>query len=106
MMVGTTQNSQGSQSGSNAMDAKGFIVPPEQGKVWDMAPGRSAVLKMLAGETAESTMMFEEVAPVSTTTPLHLHHESDEIAYVLSGEITFKIGDQVKVGGAGTCAFI
>src|SRR5437660_12828754 len=85
---------------------KGFVVPSGQGKVWNMAPGRSAALKMLSGETAETVMMFEEVAPVSTDTPMHLHHDSDEIAYVLSGEITFKIGDQVTVGGAGTCAFM
>jgi quercetin dioxygenase-like cupin family protein len=88
------------------MDTKGFVVPPGQGKVWNMAPGRSAALKMLTGETAESVMMFEEVAPVSTDTPMHIHHDSDEIAYVLSGEITFKIGDEVTVGGAGTCAFM
>jgi mannose-6-phosphate isomerase-like protein (cupin superfamily) len=37
---------------------------------------------------------------------IHLHHNSDEIAYVLSGEITFKIGNQVTVGGPGTCAFM
>jgi quercetin dioxygenase-like cupin family protein len=88
------------------MDTKGFVVPPGRGTLWNMAPGRSAALKMLAGQTAESVMMFEEVAPASTETPLHLHHDSDEIAYVLSGEITFKIGDQVTVGGAGTCAFM
>ena len=51
-------------------------------------------------------MMFEEVAPISTVTPMHLHHDSDEVAYVLSGEITFKIGDTVTVGGPGTCAFM
>jgi quercetin dioxygenase-like cupin family protein len=37
---------------------------------------------------------------------MHLHHDSDEVAYVLSGEITFKIGDAVTVGGPGTCAFV
>src|SRR5438105_14408227 len=58
------------------------------------------------GETDESVMMFEEVAPVGTVTPMHLHHDSDEIAYVLGGEITFKIGDAVTVGGPGTCAFM
>ena len=31
---------------------------------------------------------------------------SDEVAYVLSGEITFKTGDEVTVGGPGTCAFL
>jgi quercetin dioxygenase-like cupin family protein len=28
------------------------------------------------------------------------------MAYVLSGEVTFKIGDQITVGGPGTCAFM
>jgi quercetin dioxygenase-like cupin family protein len=37
---------------------------------------------------------------------MHLHRDSDEIAYVLSGEITFKIGEEVAVGGPGTCAFM
>ena len=37
---------------------------------------------------------------------MHLHHDSDEVAYVLSGEITFKIGDEITVGGPGTCAFM
>ena len=85
---------------------KGFVVPPGQGKVWNMAPGRSAALKMLNGETADSVMMFEEVAPTNTETPLHTHQDSDEVAYVLSGEITFKIGDETTVGGPGSCAFM
>jgi quercetin dioxygenase-like cupin family protein len=85
---------------------KGFVVLPGQGKVWNMAPGRSAALKMLNGDTADSVMMFEEVAPASTETPLHTHDDSDEVAYVLSGQITFKIGDEITVGGPGTCAFM
>jgi quercetin dioxygenase-like cupin family protein len=88
------------------MDTRGFVVPPGQGPVWNMAPGRSATLKLQSGETAESVMMFEEAAPSGTVTNFHLHRDSDEVAYVLSGEVTFKIGDQVIVGGPGTCAFI
>jgi len=41
-----------------------------------------------------------------TQATYHLHHDSDEVAYVLAGEITFKIGDEVTVGGPGTCAFM
>ena len=85
---------------------KGFVVPPGEGKVWNMAPGRSAALKMLNGDTADSVMMFEEVAPANTETPMHTHDDSDEVAYVLSGQITFKIGDEITVGGPGTCAFM
>jgi quercetin dioxygenase-like cupin family protein len=88
------------------MDANGLVVMPGKGPVWDMSAGRSSTLKLQNGETDESVMMFEEVAPVGTVTPMHLHHDSDEIAYVLSGEITFQIGDVVTVGGPGTCAFM
>ena len=88
------------------MDPNGTVKAPGDGPLWRMAPGRSSTLKLLNGETAESVMMFEEVAPVGTVTALHLHHGSDEVAYVLSGEITFKIGEEVTVGGPGTCAFM
>ncbi len=88
------------------MGAKGFVVLPGQEPVWNMAPGRSAALKMQSRETDESLMMFEETAPAGTATPLHLHHDSDEATYVLSGEITFKIGGETMVGGPGTCAFM
>ena len=33
------------------------------------------------------------------------HRDSDEVAWVLEGEIAFLIGDDVSVGGPGTCAF-
>jgi quercetin dioxygenase-like cupin family protein len=88
------------------MDEKGFVVASGRGPVWDMSPGRSATLKLQSEETAESVTMFEEVAPTGTATAFHIHHNSDEVAYVLGGEVTFKIGDQVTVGGPGTCAFI
>jgi mannose-6-phosphate isomerase-like protein (cupin superfamily) len=87
------------------MSAKDFIIPPGEGAVWHMAPGRSATLK-ITSDIAQSVMMFEEVAPTDTVTNLHIHHGSDEVAYVLSGEVTFMIGDRVTVGGAGTCAFM
>ena len=88
------------------MDAKGFVVLPGQAPEWNMSPGRSAALMLQSGETAESVMMFEEAAPGGTATPMHLHHDSDEVTYVLSGEFSFKIGDVVTVGGPGTCAFM
>jgi quercetin dioxygenase-like cupin family protein len=51
-------------------------------------------------------MLFEETAPAGTDTTFHFHRDSDEVAYVLSGEITFKIGDEISVGRQGTCAFL
>jgi mannose-6-phosphate isomerase-like protein (cupin superfamily) len=86
---------------------KGFVVPAGGGQHLDMtAPGRFAALKLFGHETNESIMLFEETVPAGTKSLFHLHHDSDEVAWVLAGEITFKIGDEVSVGGPGTCAYI
>ena len=88
------------------MDPNGIVIAPDQGPVWNMSPGRRSVLKLQNGDTDQSVMIFEETAPVGTVTTFHKHDSSDEVAYVLSGEITFKIGDQITIGGPGTCAFM
>lgn len=88
------------------MGAQGIVVQPGQGPVSRFTPGRSIVLKLLGAETGDSIMMFEETIPVGTKSTFHLHHDSDEVAFVLSGEVTFKIGDEVTVGGPGACAFM
>jgi quercetin dioxygenase-like cupin family protein len=86
-----------------AMDTPNIVAPPRQDPV---PPGRSYSLKLRGGETGDSIMMFEETIPAGTKSTFHLHHHSDEVAYVLSGEFTFKIADEVTVGGPGTCAFM
>lgn len=86
---------------------KGFLVPAGGGKHFaSPTPGRSFALKLLGRDTGESIMIFEETVPAGTKSLYHLHQESDEAAWVLAGEITFKIGDEVTAGGPGTCAFI
>jgi quercetin dioxygenase-like cupin family protein len=87
--------------------AQGFVVPAGGGKhVASSTPGRFFDLKLLGRETAESVMMFEETLPAGTASLHHLHRDSDEVAWVLEGEVTFKIGDESSVGGPGTCAFM
>ena len=86
--------------------SKGFVVPAGGGKhVGDNEPDRFSHLKLLTDQTNGSIMMFEQAVPAGTKSWFHLHHNSDEVAWVLAGEITFKIGDEVTVGGPGTCAF-
>ena len=86
---------------------KGFVVPAGGGKRLDSpTQGRFFDLKLLGHETVESIMMFEETLPAGTASLFHLHRDSDEVAWVLAGEFTFKIGDEVTAGGPGTCAFM
>ena len=86
---------------------RGFVVPAGGGKRLDSpTPGRSFSLKLLGHETDESIMLFEETLPAGTASLFHLHHDSDEVAWVLSGVFAFKSGDEVTAGGPGTCAFM
>lgn len=81
----------------------GVVIPPGP----DTDPNeRLIVPKLLGGATQDSIMMFEEIVPPGTKSTLHLHHDSDEVAYVLSGEVTFMIGGEVSAGGPGTIAFM
>ena len=86
--------------------SRGIVIQPGQGAVANYAPGRSIVLKLLSGETGGSIMMFEASAPVGAKSTLHLHRDSDEVAYVLAGQFTFLIGEEVTTGGPGTSAFM
>jgi quercetin dioxygenase-like cupin family protein len=87
--------------------ANGAVVPAGGGTHFaSPTPGRSFALKLLGRDTDESIMMFEETLPAGTASIHHLHHDSDEVAWVISGEFTFQIGDDVTVGGPGTCAFM
>ena len=88
------------------MGTQGIVVPPGEGPVANYAPGRSIVLKLLGRQTDGSIMLFEQTLPAGTKSTFHLHHECDEVAYVLGGEVTFKIGDDVAVGPVGACAFM
>jgi quercetin dioxygenase-like cupin family protein len=80
------------------MSTQGIVIQPEQGPLSSFTPGRAIVLKLLSGATDDSIMLFEETVPAGTKSTLHLHHESDEV--------TFMIGNEVTVGGPGTCAFM
>lgn len=85
------------------MGAQGIVVLPDKGP----APTeRTLIPKLVGGATGGSIMLFEEIIPPGTKSVRHLHRDSDEIAYVLRGEVTFMIGDTVTTGGPGTYAFM
>jgi len=66
--------------------------------------GRFETLAGVA-ETGNGYSMFEAVMTKLAEPPLHVHHGEDEAWYVLSGKLTFHIGDQVHVAPPGTYVF-
>ena len=84
---------------------KGLVVPAGGGKHLQEASGQVVSMKLFGRETGQSVTLFEQSVPAgSKNSWLHLHHDSDEVAWVLDGEFTFKIGDEVITGGPGTCS--
>jgi len=88
------------------MKPESVVTVPGTEPVWTMGPGRSAFLKLQNAQTNQSVMAFEEVCPAGVETVFHLHRDSDEIMYVLSGQYLFKIGDRTESGGAGSVVFM
>jgi quercetin dioxygenase-like cupin family protein len=91
---------------SMSANPKGYAVTSTEGPSWDMEPGRPAVFKLLSAATGDKIAVFEEVVPPGQGTPLHIHRTSDEVIYVLSGEFTFRLGDDQKQLTAGAWVFI
>jgi quercetin dioxygenase-like cupin family protein len=71
-----------------------------------MEPGRPTVFKLLSEETGGKIAVFEEIVPPGAGTPLHIHHTSDEVVYVRSGEFTFHLNEEHKVVSGGGWVFI
>jgi quercetin dioxygenase-like cupin family protein len=71
-----------------------------------MEPGRPTTFKLFSDQTNGSIAIFEETVPVGGGTPYHIHPGSDEVIHILSGEFTFKIGEQVTQVGGDSWVFI
>jgi uncharacterized RmlC-like cupin family protein len=65
-----------------AMGAEGRCTAGTGLGLEHIAPGSCA--QALGGATG-GIMLFEETVPAGTKSWFHLHHDSDEVAYVLSG---------------------
>lgn len=60
------------------------------------------IVRASAENTAGSLTVFEEVPPLGDV-GLHIHHNEDEIYYVLEGEHDFVCGDEtLRLGPGGT----
>lgn len=80
-----------------------LVVGPGEGKTFS---GRSGyTLATLAGADAtRGAYAFQEmtVQPGFPGPVPHIHHNEDEAIYVLEGEITLRVGDQLITAPAGT----
>lgn len=58
-----------------------------------------------SGETGGQFALIETLSRKGMEPPRHFHRKEDEAWYVLEGEITFYIGDEIYVATPGTFIF-
>ena len=58
---------------------------------------------MHSGEAV--SVVEHDIAPGTLAAPLHRHANEDEYSYVLSGEVGFQLGDEVRYAGPGELVF-
>ncbi|MEW5990003.1 MAG: cupin domain-containing protein [Chloroflexota bacterium] len=76
------------------------LGPGEGASVWSLG-GRFTVKLDAAGSEGRFALV-DALAFRTTEPPLHIHHREDEAWYVLDGQMTFHIGDEVYVANSGS----
>ena len=64
-----------------------------------------AVIKTRAADTNGQLTIIEVTEPPNAEAPLHVHHHEDEGFYVLAGDVTIHVGDNIVEAGPGDFAF-
>jgi quercetin dioxygenase-like cupin family protein len=60
------------------------------------------VFKATGKDTGGALALWESLIPRGSSPPLHVHFREDEAFYVLDGELTVRVGDQVLNAAAGS----
>ena len=70
-----------------------------------MASGFSTAVALRGEQTDGAISVVENTVPARWDGPPLHHHEFDETFYVLDGELTFQLGDELFTAGPGALAF-
>ncbi len=81
-----------------------IALAPQGGEaLWFM--GSLALVKADAQSTAGRVAVIEHISPPGSGSPLHRHTREDEWFYVIDGELTFAVGDEVIPAPAGSFVY-
>jgi quercetin dioxygenase-like cupin family protein len=79
-----------------------LVVLPGEGKSVHFG-GTGAIYKLLGGQTRGTVALVEHTVASSTlAAPPHTHRDEDEISYILEGEVTIQVGEQLIQAPVGT----
>ncbi len=68
--------------------------------------GTSYQIKVHSAESAGTMGLFESVVPVGDGPPVHVHHNEDEVIYVIEGTFEFWLDGETFIAAAGSAVFL
>ena len=77
--------------------------PGEGTSIWHLDTLKT--FKAMTEDTGGRLVAWEELLPLNSSPPLHVHHGDDEAWFVLDGSLTFRIGDATWTAEAGAFAW-
>jgi quercetin dioxygenase-like cupin family protein len=87
-------------------EPRGMVVGPGEGED-SRSPIGGDMTFLARGEQTNGALVAADVAvPPGQGPPLHVHTREDEWAYVLEGDLRWKLGDELSATPAGSFVFI
>jgi quercetin dioxygenase-like cupin family protein len=99
----TTHTGSARSTDSTTAAAPVALAAGEGEALWFL--GCLVTIKASGETTAGGVAVIEHLAPRGSGSPLHVHHSEDEWFYVTEGELTFWVGGEVIVAGAGSFVY-
>ncbi len=90
-------------------DPRGFVVKAGESRFHEstVLGGNSPNdIKVSGKDTDGRLSIFEYTGNAKGGPPLHIHHQQDEIFFIVSGEYTFKVGEEIHHLQAGDTIFL
>lgn len=84
-----------------AIGQENVIVEPGDGRLVAFM-GTQVTFKIQGGQTSGAFSVVEAVYPPGNFTPPHRHEKTDEIGYILEGELGVMVAEEDFSAGAGT----
>ncbi len=82
-----------------------IVVQAEDGELWNVL-GTPMRCKVRSEQTDGAYAVVENIIPPQAGPPAHVHHNEDEIFYVVEGEFEIRCGDEIYHASAGDLAVL
>jgi len=82
-----------------------IVIPPGGGDPWNVL-GTAMKCKIGSEQTGGAYSIVENTIPPQAGPPPHVHHNEDEIFYILEGEFEIRCGEQTFNAREGSIALL